>query len=209
MIESVDDSVGHIMETLDRLNLADNTIVIFTSDNGGSKNWTSNYPWCGDKGNYYEGGIRIPAIIKWPGVTQAGRLSDEIIISPDYYPTILEMAGLPKKPEQHLDGLSLTEVLKHQASLEREAIFWDFPHYINKPIEGDFPTSTVRQGDWKLIQSLEDGSVELFNLVDDPQETTDLASARPDKVAELRKLIVQHRIEVQAQNLRPRVQSLP
>lgn len=206
MIESVDDSVGQIVETLAELDLTENTIIIFTSDNGGAHMVTSNHPWRGDKGNFYEGGIRVPAIVKWPGIASPGTVSDAITISPDFYPTILEMAGLPLMPEQHQDGISLAAHLRTGDPLERDTLFWDFPHYISKGanFEMSYPTSTVRSGDWKLIQSLEDSSVELFNLAEDPQETTDLSIDRHDKVTELRGLLTAHRIAIDAQNLRPR-----
>ncbi|MCB1123081.1 MAG: sulfatase-like hydrolase/transferase, partial [Verrucomicrobiae bacterium] len=203
MIESVDDSVGAILESLKRLNLDDNTIVVFTSDNGGARHY-SNYPWRGEKGNFYEGGIRVPAIVKWPGRIPSGVTIDAVIISPDFYPTLLDLAGLPLRPNQHLDGLSLTELLTNGVPLQREAVFWHFPHYINKNIDMRFPTSTIRKGDWKLVEYLEDGHIELYNLSKDPGETSDLARSSLDKAEELRADLVDFRIRTQAQSLRPR-----
>ncbi len=206
MIESVDESVGRILKTLDELDLARNTIVVLTSDNGGFYGATSNYPWRGNKGNFYEGGIRVPAIVKWPGVTVAGSVSDEMIISPDFYPTLLDMALLPPKPAQHVDGLSFASVLRGSGHLEREAIYWHFPNYTG-PNHRDpaSPCTVIRQGDWKMFESLENGSVQLYNLKADPKESTNLAIRDPERVAALRALLFRHRVEIQAQYPRPKV----
>lgn len=200
MIESVDDSVGRVLKTLDDLGLANNTIIIFTSDNGGFWRVTSNYPLRGNKGNFYEGGIRVPVIVKWPGVVAPGSSSDEVITSTDFYPTLLEMAGLPQKPEQHVDGLSFVPVLKQEGALNRDAIYWHFPNYIGAGHrDGATPCSVIRQGDWKLIESLEDGSVQLFDLKHDTGETNNLAEEHPQKLAALRTMLAYHRRETKAQ----------
>jgi arylsulfatase A len=200
MIKSVDDSIGRVLRKLDDLGLTDNTVVIFTSDNGGYGPVTSNYPLRGNKGNFYEGGIRVPAIIKWPGVTQAGSVSHDVIIGADFYRTLLEMAGLPLRPEQHKDALSLVPVLKRTGGLKRDAVYWHFPNYIGgghpNPSK---PCSVIRAGPWKLIESLEDNSVELFDLKSDLQERADLAQERPEKVAALRKMLERHRKEAKVQ----------
>jgi len=200
MIKSVDESVGRVLRKLDALGLANKTVIVFTSDNGGYGPVTSNYPLRGNKGNFYEGGIRVPAIIKWPGVTQAGSVSRDIIIGADFYPTLLEMAGLPLRPEQHEDALSLVPVLKRKGRLKRDAVYWHFPNYIGgghpNPAK---PCSVIRAGPWKLIESLEDSSVELFDLKKDLRETTNLAKQRPEQVTTLREMLERHRKETRVQ----------
>ena len=186
MVESVDQSMGALVEKLNELDLTENTIIIFASDNGGHGKWTSNYPWRGNKGNFYEGGIRVPLIVKWPGVTSPGSESDVPVISNDFYPTLLEMAGLPLMPDQHLDGLSLTPLLKREGTIERESLFWHFPNYIGAGHPNPSrPLSVIRHGDWKLIESLEDGSMELYNLKSDPGETKNMVSQNPELATEL------------------------
>jgi arylsulfatase A-like enzyme len=187
MMQSVDESVGRVLEKLQELNLSDNTVVIFMSDNGGvatSEGWpTSNVPLRAGKGWLYEGGIREPMIIKWPGVTKPGSVCGEPVISTDFYPTMLEMAGLPLHPQQHSDGLSIVPLLKQQGSLKRDAIYWHYPHYSN---QGSAPASAIRADDYKLIKFYEDNHVELYNLKNDISETADLADKMPEKTAELK-----------------------
>ena len=200
MIKSVDESLGRVLKKVDELGLTDNTIIIFTSDNGGFGHVTSNYPLRGNKGNFYEGGIRVPAIVKWPGVTKPGTVSSTVLIGPDFYPTMLEMAQLPLEPKQHVDGVSFAPVLKGKPENIRDAVYWHFPHYIGAghPTPAR-PCSVVRSGDWKLIESLEDGSAQLFNLKDDQAETTDLALKMPEKVKILKDMLAQHRKEANVQ----------
>ncbi len=175
------------------------------SDNGGLSTAegmpTSNLPLRAGKGWLYEGGIREPFIIKWPGVAEAGSACSEPVISTDFYPTLLEIAGLPLRPEQHQDGKSLVPLLKKEGNIERNAIFWHYPHYSN---QGGFPGGAVRQGDFKLIERFEDGKVQLYNLRDDFGEQNDLASALPDKVTELRKLLHDWYKSVNAEFLYPK-----
>ena len=130
----------------------------------------------------YEGGIREPMIIRWPGVTRPGSTCDAPVISTDFYPTLLEMAGLPLRPQQHLDGCSLVPLLSKRATLEREALFWHYPHYGN---QGGAPGGAVRAGDWKLIEWYEDGKLELYNLKQDLSEQHDLADQHPERVRQL------------------------
>jgi arylsulfatase A-like enzyme len=159
--------------------------VIFMSDNGGlatSKGHpTSNLPLRAGKGWLYEGGIREPMIIRAPGVTPAGSTCDTPVISMDFYPTILELAGLPAEPSQHRDGRSLVPLLKKQP-LNRGPLFWHYPHYGN---QGGAPAGAVRDGDWKLIEWYEDGSRELFNIREDIAEQHNRAAEMPEKVREL------------------------
>ncbi|MBW1963524.1 MAG: sulfatase, partial [Deltaproteobacteria bacterium] len=186
MIESVDQSLGALQRKLDELGLTENTIIIFTSDNGGHGKWTSNYPWRGNKGNFYEGGIRVPLIIKWPGVTEPGSVCNETVITNDFFPTMLEMAGLPLMPEQHLDGLSLLPLLKKEGNLGRETLYWHFPNYIGAGHPNrSKPVGVIRFREWKLFEWFEDGSLELYNLENDPRETTNLAETEPELAAKM------------------------
>jgi len=183
MVESVDGAVGAICSVLDELNLAERTIVIFTSDNGGLSGVTNNLPLRAGKGHPYEGGIREPLIIRWPKVTKAGTVSHEPVTSVDYLPTICEAAGVPLPRDRTIDGVSLLEHLKSNGTrkLSREAIFWHFPHYRG----GIAPYSIIRAGNWKLIKRYEGKMFELFNLKTDLSEKNDLSEKMPEKVKEL------------------------
>jgi arylsulfatase A-like enzyme len=199
MIESVDQNVGRVMSKLDDLGIADNTIIFFMSDNGGLATAegqpTCNLPLRGGKGWLYEGGIREPMIVKWPGVVKAGGTCEEPVISTDFYPTMLEMAGLPLKPQQHMDGESVVPLLKGPGGLRRKAIYWHYPHYSN---QGGKPGGAIRSGDFKLIEFYEDDRIELYNLRADLGEQHDLAAEMPDKAAELRQMLHRWRTEVGA-----------
>ena len=194
MIESVDDSVGRVMKKLQDLGLADRTVLFFMSDNGGLAGVTSNAPLRAGKGTLYEGGIREPMIVKWPGVVRSGTTANTPVTSTDFYPTILEMAGLPPKPEQHVDGLSLVPLLKESGPLRRDTLYWHYPHYHRTT-----PAGALLHGDWKLIEYFEDGRLELYNLRDDIGEQHDLASAMPEKARELQKMLADWRRSVSAQ----------
>ena len=197
MIQSLDESVGRLMAKLDQLQLAEHTVVIFVSDNGGLSTAegspTSNFPLRAGKGWLYEGGIRVPMIIKWPGVTRAASLCSEPVISTDFYPTMLEMAGLPLMPSQHRHGASLVPLLKDGKSLGRQEIFWHYPHYNRK---GDTPAGAVRAGDYKLIEFYEDNRTELYNLKTDRSETHDLGARMPGKTKELQNTLHRWRRQV-------------
>lgn len=186
MVDAMDQAVGTVLNALDELNLADNTVIFFMSDNGGLSTAeelpTSNLPLRAGKGWLYEGGIREPMIVKWPGVARAGSVCSTPVVSTDFYPTMLDMAGLPSKPAQHLDGLSFAPLLQGKDMAEREAIYWHYPHYGN---QGGTPGAAVRSGDWKLIEFFEDHRVELYNLKMDLSETHDLASENPEKARSL------------------------
>ncbi len=190
MIKSVDESLGRIMDKLLEMGISENTIIIFMSDNGGlstvkEKKWspTSNEPLRAGKGWHYEGGIREPMIIKWPGKVKAGTVSDEQVISMDFYPTILKMCGLPLKPKQHKDGLSLVPMLLQQKKhLNRDALYWHFPHYHGS---GNTPSSAIRFGDYKLIEYFENSTLELYNLKNDLSEKENLVEKMPEKTKEL------------------------
>jgi len=201
MVESIDDSVGRVMNTLKELKLDQNTVILFTSDNGGFYNATSNAPLRANKGAYYEGGIRVPLIIKWPGVAKAGHVVSTPVTSTDLFPTCLTAAGLPTLPNQHRDGLDLTPVLKGGDALSRECLFWHFPHYNEHP--SSVPCSVIRKGPWKLIESFDPEGVELYHLYDDLSETQNLATERTDLVDELRRELEAWRQEVGAERMRP------
>ncbi len=203
MVESLDTAVGTVLNQLESLNLKDNTVVFFMSDNGGVSSSeghpTSNLPLRGAKGWMYEGGIREPVVIRWPGVTPPGTVCDRPAVSTDFYPTILEIAGISGKPEQHEDGVSLVPVLRNPfAKFDRGPIFFHYPHYSN---QGGFPSSAVRMGDLKLIQDLEDGEFELYNLKDDIAEHNNLAQLEEAKVKEMSAALDAWRREVKAEPL--------
>ena len=204
MIESMDDSIGAVQATLKRLKLDENTIVIFFSDNGGHGGVTSNAPLRGSKGMLYEGGIREPLVIKWPGVTQAGSTCREPVIGVDFYPTLMEAANVKRRKAAQLDGLSLMPLLKDaSASLDRSALFWHFPAYLQgyTPRHGAFrttPAGAVRMGDWKLIEYFEDGALELYDLKNDLGEKTNLAELEEGKVKELHAAMLKWRKETKA-----------
>lgn len=190
MVQTLDENVGRLLATLERLGIADDTVVIFTSDNGGVSTAegspTCNAPLCEGKGWMYEGGTREPLIVKWPGVTKPDALCRAPMTSTDFYPTLLEIAGLAPMPEQHTDGVSIVPLLKGAQSLEREAIFWHYPHYSN---QGGTPGCSVRSGDYKLIEFFEDRHVELYNLREDVSEANDIAAANPAIVERLRAML--------------------
>ncbi len=208
MIESMDDAVGTLLDTLDRLKLADNTIIIFASDNGGNMynevdgtTATSNAPLRGGKATMYEGGVRGPAIIVQPGSIEADSRSDEIIQSSDFYPTLLEMLSIDAQPHQEFDGISIVPALQGEA-LDREGIFTYFPHAPGVP--DWLPASvSVHRGDWKLIRIFHGGTnyehrYKLFNLRDDIGEQNNLADEFPEMVNQLDALIEQHLVDTQA-----------
>ncbi len=203
MVHSLDENIGKLMHKLDELNLADHTVVLFTSDNGGFINeWdgqtvTDNAPLRSGKGALYEGGIRVPTIIRWPGITTPNTTSDYPISTPDFYPTLLEMANLKGDPKQvaAFDGISLVPVLKNpQADLKQRALYWHYPHYYPTTT----PVSAIRQGDWKLLEFLEDNHLELYYLEDDPGEKNNQAESSPKKTRELLQLLSGWRQEVNA-----------
>ena len=177
MVETVDDGVGRLMTALREKEIEENTLVIFTSDNGGMSKATDNSPLRANKGSNYEGGLRVPVIVKWPGVTEPGSISDEPVISTDFYPTILGATGLPKRPLQHVDGVDLSSVLKGRSRIDRQSLFWHYPHYNQHP--QSFPATVIRKGHWKLIEILDTGELELYNLALDVGERNNRAVAHP------------------------------
>ncbi len=203
MIESTDESVGRILDKLAELGIDDRTAVVFISDNGGLSTLmrrsfnqaTANVPLRAGKGWLYEGGIRIPLIVKWPGRVEGGTVVETPSQSTDLYPTLLEMAGLPLRPQQHMDGVSLAPLMTGRDPPVRDALFWHFPHYHGS---GNRPGAAIRVGDMKLVEWFEDGSIELYDLSTDLGERRDLARERPEVAAELRQRLARWRESVGA-----------
>ena len=198
MIEQMDSAIGRVLAAIERTGLTGRTIVVFMSDNGGLSTAeghpTSNLPYRGGKGWPYEGGIREPWIIDAPTITPPGSVCETPVISNDFYPTLLELAGLPLDPSRHRDGVSLVPLLRG-GELTRGPLFWHYPHYGN---QGGAPSGAIRDGDWKLVEWFEDGDLELFNLHDDPAEQRDLAQSDPSRVKELHQKLIAWRTEVNA-----------
>jgi len=194
MVEAMDQAVGKVLDALDRHDLAGSTVVVFFSDNGGLSTGnnrkyapTSNLPLRAGKGWLYEGGIRVPCLVRAPGVTRPGTVSHAPVFATDFYPTLLDLAGLDLLPQQHLDGVSFKPALAPDSDWSRgRPVFWHYPHYGN---QGGAPSGAVRAGDWKLIEWYEDGRVELFNLAADAGETTNLANAEPERTARMRRML--------------------
>ena len=212
MLASVDESVGKVLAALDELKLADDTLVLFSSDNGGVGGYvreglkkagdiTDNAPLRGGKGMLYEGGVRVPWIARWPGRIKPGTVSTEPIISVDLFPTLLEVSGAKRPEKQALDGVSLVSALTGaRLAQQREAIYWHFPGYLGAGADSwrTTPAGAIRAGDWKLHEFFEDGRLELYNLKDDVSEKTNLADKTPDKVKELRTKLAAWREQVKA-----------
>jgi len=189
MVTSVDESLGRIRAKLEELNLADNTVILMTGDNGGldrrGGNPTENHPLRAGKGSAYEGGIRVPFIAHWPDVTPAGSVNETPVVTPDYYPTILKMTGVPGDPQHNtqVDGVDLTGILKDPTTgLRRQDLFWHYPHYHTG---GAVPHSAIRSGDYRLVQFHLDGRYELYNLAADIGERKDLSQSEPEKAKEM------------------------
>lgn len=181
MVDSTDQSVGRIMDKLEELGIADDTIVVFFSDNGGYTPVTNNTPLRHGKGSAYEGGHRVPMIVRWPDQIHAGSVDETPVISMDFYPTLLDACGISLRPDQHCDGENLVPLLRGDEAPSREALYWHYPHY-----HFSTPYAAVRAGDYKLIEYFEGRRAELYNLDDDLSEENDLAEGQPEKVRELR-----------------------
>jgi arylsulfatase A-like enzyme len=215
MIQSLDESVGRIMAKLDELKLTENTVLIFSSDNGGlggyysteapsaKRGFTDNAPLRGGKGTLYEGGIRVPFIVRWPGSVPARTTSDVPVAHVDLYPTFLEIAGGKPSADQTLDGVSFLPVLKQpRAALAREAIYWHFPGYLQSYVHPKgwrtTPVGAIHAGDFKLLEFFEEGRVELYNVRQDIGEKNNLAGKQPKKTRELREKLAAWRKEIGA-----------
>lgn len=199
MIENLDTNIGRLLDAV-----PENSIVIFTSDNGGlataEGSPTSNRPLSEGKGWMYEGGTREPLLVRWPGVVKPGTVCTAPVTSPDFYPTLLEAVGLSLRPQQHLDGISFMPALKGKADFDRGPLFWHYPHYGN---QGGTPGASVREGDWKLIEFFEDGRLELYNLRDDVGETHNIAAEHPEITRPLHCKLVAWRKSVEAKIPQP------
>ncbi len=200
MVEAVDVSVGHVLAKIDALGLSGDTIVVLFSDNGGLSTSeghpTSNVPLRAGKGWLYEGGIREPMIVRWPGRTKPGSVTDVPVISTDFYPTLLQMAGLAPRPRQHLDGVSLVPLLTGSGTIAPRTLYWHYPHYGN---QGATPACAIRDGRYKLIEWLEDGRTEVFDLEADIGERKNLVQSQPVLAKHLRDKLVAWRAAVDAQ----------
>ena len=189
MIKNLDWNIGRLVQALKDMGKLDDTIIVFTSDNGGlataEGSPTCNFPAREGKGWMYEGGTRIPLSISYPAIVRKNTHTQVVTTSPDLYPTLLEMAGLPLQPQQHVDGISLLPVLSEKKMKDRP-VFWHYPHYGN---QGGTPGSSVRYGKWKLIEFFEDMHTELYDLESDPSEARNLAEINPDKRDELRQML--------------------
>lgn len=195
MISHLDQSIQTILDELSVLGLEDNTVVIFTSDNGGLKNLTSNKPWRGGKGDLYEGGLRVPLIVRWPGKIAPGSVCDGAVISTDYFPTFLELAGLPLMPQAHVDGNSLLPLWAGENVAPR-TLYWHFPHR-------NEPSSSVIEDNWKVVHKIVSNQYELFDLNADPGEQNDLAGSYPERLDRLTQMLRAHLQSSSAQRMRP------
>lgn len=187
MVESMDSGVGTVLDTLDELGLTDNTIVVFTSDNGGVSSGdgfaTANLPLRGGKGRQWEGGLRVPFLVRWPATLPPGTISDAPVLGTDLFPTLLDLCDLPALPGQHSDGISLRPVLEGKAGPTRR-LYWHYPHYGN---QGGEPSAVLRDGPWKLVSYMEDGRSELYNVAEDPGEQQDLAGDHGERVEAMKR----------------------
>jgi uncharacterized sulfatase len=205
LLEELDQSVGRIVAAVDEASLAKQTLVLFLSDNGGLEHEqsgrvvTSNKPLRGEKGTLYEGGIRVPAIARWPAKIAAGSVCDTPAITQDVYPTCVELAAAEMPQGQPCDGVSLAGLLRDpSAPLAREALYWHLPHYHHST-----PASAIRRGDWKLIEFFETGAVELYDLKGDMSEQRNLAAMEPERTQMLQRELSRWRREVGARMPRP------
>ena len=201
-LKSVDEGVGMIMKKLDELGLANDTILIFTGDNGGEDRVTSNAPLRAGKSTLYEGGIRVPLIVRYPRIVTAGSVCKTPTCNIDFYPTFCELAGIKRKPQYDIDGVSIFSLLHNsQARLKRDTLYWHYP--LAKPhFLGGRSAGAVRKGDWKLIEFFDTDECELYNLADDIGETKNLAKAMPNKASELRDDLAKWRERMQTHAVR-------
>jgi len=206
MIEELDNSTGRLLKKLDELKIADKTIVVFFGDNGGLEKDAKQTPLRSGKANLYEGGIREPLIVRWPGVVRPGSTCSEPVTSVDFFPTFLEIVGVKGQMKKPIDGVSLVPVLEQSGTLNRPAIYWHYPHYHSSSIG---PCGAVRAGDYKLIEWFDESicgpgkEFELYNLKKDIGEQNNLAKRMPERVEQLKKMLSNWRNEVNAQMLTP------
>ncbi len=211
MIENLDAAVGRVLTKLDELKLSDHTIVVFTSDNGGHLPTTSNKPLRLGKASAYEGGVRVPMIVRWPGVIQPGSVTSVPVITMDIFPTLVEICGLQghatelaansksKTGPSARDGVSLVPLLRHAGTLQRKELFWHYPHHQHYQLGGTMPYAAIRSGDFKLIEFFNDMHIEFYNIREDLSEERDLSAELPQLATELRNRLHAWRDEVDAQ----------
>ena len=209
MIESVDQGIGKLIETLDRTQQRNNTVIIFSSDNGGYGPATSMHPLKGYKGTYYEGGIREPLFFTWPGIIEPGTSNSSPVINIDLYPTLCEITGSSMPSDQVLDGVSLMPILRGEKDqLSDRALYWHFPAYLQSyqrideqrdPLFRSRPCSIIRYGHWKLHEYFEDGALELYDLNKDVGETRNLVQTNPRKAEELHQMLIRWRASTDAE----------
>jgi arylsulfatase A len=197
-LESIDSGVGQILQKLEQLGLAENTIVIFTSDNGGEDRVTINGLLRAGKSTLYEGGVRVPLIVRWPGKVPGNSVCQTPVMTMDFYPTFLEAAGIKAGGKQKIDGLSLVPLLRDpSAEWKRDALYWHYP--LTKPhFLGGTSSGAIRKGDYKLIEDFTSGRVELYHLKDDPRELNELSARMPALAGELQVQLRAWRQEVGA-----------
>lgn len=197
MLASVDENLGRLVSELKRLDIEKNTMVVFTSDNGGLNNNTSNYPLLGGKSYAFEAAMRVPFIVKWPEVVKPGQISKQRVIGTDFYPTFLNVAGIDLKPEQHVDGVSFLPVLKGNPNKNKRRLIFHYPHYTSNTS----PYSSIIEGDYKLIHFYNDetGAYLLFNLKEDLAEQNDLWEAKPEIAQKLAQLLEKELKEMNAE----------
>jgi arylsulfatase A-like enzyme len=207
VIESLDASVGKLLARLKDLGLRDNTLVIFTSDNGGlhvpelqHARVTHNGPYRAGKGFLYEGGLRVPLIVRWPGNVPAGRVIHTPVINTDWMPTLLDLAQVPRAAQPPTDGISLAQLLTDNGSPTKRALFWHFPHYTN---QGGRPGGAVRDGRWKFIEFYDTGVTELYDLEADPGETRSVTKQHPRRARRMSESLAAWRLATQAQSNTP------
>ena len=208
MIENLDTQIGRLIDELKKSGKLDNTFILFTSDNGGHYGITKQWPLRSGKGSYYEGGIRVPMFVSWPGKVPPGTKTEVPVINLDFYPTLLEVAGVEKPADKILDGQNILPVLTGKGTLAKRPIFWHFPIYLQAYLKKGDPTqdplfrtrpgSAIRKGDWKLIHYFENNDLELYNLKKDIEEKNNLARAEPEKLNELLKILENWRKETKA-----------
>jgi arylsulfatase A-like enzyme len=210
MVERLDWNIGRVLDALAEQGIAEDTLLVFTSDNGGvatAEGWpTCNLPLAEGKGWMYEGGTRVCQIARWPGTIAPGSECSTPTTGCDWYPTFLAAAGLPLRPSQHVDGVDLVPLLRGAGEPQREGIFWHYPHYSN---QGGSPACAVRRGDWKLIEFFEDGRLELYDLRRDLGERRDLAAEQPGIVRDLHARLRAWRVQVEAMIPKPNPNWVP
>ena len=208
MIEKMDQGIGKILDELDALGLKENTLVLFCSDNGGVQTFSSQQPYRSGKGSYFEGGVREPLVVRWPGHIPADSTCKTPVIGTDFFPTFLDVAKIDRPADLTLDGVSLTPLFDSKGKIEDRALFWHFPIYLQKTGSNDYethdpamrtrPGPAMRMGKWKLHEYFEDGRLELYDLEADLGERNNLASSNPEKASELHKLLKDWRQSVNA-----------